>query len=105
MRRAAISRERSQPEHRSGRISGMIEAAENLAERYGITREQADEFAARSQQRRSAPARATAGSQPAHGLADPHHDAPRARRRTGRVALETMCSGGGQGMAALFSAT
>jgi acetyl-CoA C-acetyltransferase len=47
-------RERSQPEHRFGRISGMIETAENLAERYGITREQADKFAARSQQRAAA---------------------------------------------------
>ena len=44
-------RERSQPEDRFGRISGMIETAENLAERYGITREQADEFAASSHQK------------------------------------------------------
>ncbi len=44
-------RERSQPEHRFGRISGMIETAENLAKEYGITREAADEYAARSQQR------------------------------------------------------
>jgi acetyl-CoA C-acetyltransferase len=41
-------RERSQPEHRFGRISGMIETAETLAERYGVIREQADEFAAAS---------------------------------------------------------
>ncbi|MEJ2890315.1 acetyl-CoA C-acetyltransferase [Actinomycetospora aeridis] len=47
-------RERSQPEHRFGAISGMIETAENLAERYGITREQADEFAAGSQRRAAA---------------------------------------------------
>ncbi|MHC1562496.1 acetyl-CoA C-acetyltransferase [Actinomycetospora sp. C-140] len=47
-------RERSQPEHRFGAISGMIETAENLAERYGITREQADEFAAASQQKAAA---------------------------------------------------
>src|SRR5271168_944441 len=44
-------RERSQPEHRFGRISGMIETAENLAKQYGITREQSDEYAARSQRR------------------------------------------------------
>ena len=44
-------RERSQPEARCGRISGMIETAENLAKQYGITREQSDEYAARSQRR------------------------------------------------------
>ena len=44
-------RERSQPEHRFGRISGMIETAENLARDYGISREAADAFALRSQQR------------------------------------------------------
>jgi len=44
-------RERSQPEARFGRISGMIETAETLATQYGITREQSDEYAARSQQR------------------------------------------------------
>ena len=47
-------RERSQPEHRFGRISGMIETAETLAERYGITREQADEFAASSHRKATA---------------------------------------------------
>jgi acetyl-CoA C-acetyltransferase len=47
-------RERSQPVERFGVISGMIETAENLAKEYGITREQADEFAARSQQRAAA---------------------------------------------------
>jgi acetyl-CoA C-acetyltransferase len=47
-------RERSQPEHRFGPISGMIETAENLAERYGITREQADEFAAASHRKAAA---------------------------------------------------
>ena len=47
-------RERSQPESRFGRISGMIETAENLAKEYGITREAADEYAARSQQRAAA---------------------------------------------------
>jgi acetyl-CoA C-acetyltransferase len=47
-------RERSQPEWRFGHISGMIETAENLAQRYEISREAADEFAARSQQRAAA---------------------------------------------------
>lgn len=44
-------RERSQPEWRFGPISGMIETAENLAQKYGISREEADAFAARSHQR------------------------------------------------------
>jgi len=47
-------RERSQPEWRFGKISGMIETAENLAERYGITRDEADAYAARSHQRAAA---------------------------------------------------
>ena len=47
-------RERSQPEHRFGPISGMIETAENLAREYHISREQADAYAARSQQRAAA---------------------------------------------------
>lgn len=47
-------RERSQPEQRFGRISGMIETAENLARDYNVTREQADAFALRSQQRAAA---------------------------------------------------
>jgi len=47
-------RERSQPVWRFGHISGMIETAENLAKQYGITRQQADDFAARSQQRAEA---------------------------------------------------
>ena len=47
-------RERSQPEDRFGRISGMIETAETLARDYGISREQADRFAARSHQRAAA---------------------------------------------------
>lgn len=41
-------RARSQPEWRFGEISSMIETAENLAERFGIGRDEADEFAARS---------------------------------------------------------
>ena len=44
-------RERSQPEHRFGHISGMPETAENLARDYGISREAADAFAMRSHQR------------------------------------------------------
>ena len=47
-------RERSQPEERFGRISGMIETAENLARDYAITREAADAFAVRSQRRAAA---------------------------------------------------
>ena len=47
-------RERSQPEHRFGKISGMIETAENLARDYKITRAEADAYAARSQQRAAA---------------------------------------------------
>jgi acetyl-CoA C-acetyltransferase len=47
-------RERSQPEWRFGRISGMIETAENVAERCSISREDADEFAARSHHRAAA---------------------------------------------------
>ncbi|MFO7190730.1 acetyl-CoA C-acetyltransferase [Thermocrispum sp.] len=51
-------RERSQPEWRFGPISGMIETAENVAGRFGITREEADAFAARSHQRAAAAWRA-----------------------------------------------
>lgn len=47
-------RERSQPEARFGRISGMIETAETLAREYGISREESDRFAARSQWRAAA---------------------------------------------------
>jgi acetyl-CoA C-acetyltransferase len=47
-------RERSQPVWRFGHISGMIETAENLAREYDISRAEADEFAARSQQRAAA---------------------------------------------------
>ncbi|WP_301546790.1 acetyl-CoA C-acetyltransferase [Gordonia sp. X0973] len=47
-------RERSQPEERFGKISGMIETAENLARDYGITREAADAYAARSHERAAA---------------------------------------------------
>jgi len=47
-------RERSQPEERFGRISGMIETAENLARDYAIPRDAADAFALRSHQRAAA---------------------------------------------------
>ena len=47
-------RERSQPVERFGYISGMIETAENLARDYEISREAADAYAARSQQRAAA---------------------------------------------------
>ncbi|RDG36557.1 acetyl-CoA C-acetyltransferase [Streptomyces corynorhini] len=47
-------RERAQPVARFGEISGMIETAENLARDYGITREQADAYAVRSQRRAAA---------------------------------------------------
>jgi acetyl-CoA C-acetyltransferase len=47
-------RERSQPEWRFGKISGMIETAENLAREYGISRDEADAYAARSHQRAAA---------------------------------------------------
>ena len=44
-------REMSQPEWRFGKISGMIETAENLATRYGITREEADAYSVESHRR------------------------------------------------------
>nr|WP_217283617.1 acetyl-CoA C-acetyltransferase [Aquabacterium terrae] len=47
-------RERSQPVERFGRISGMIETAENLAREYRISRDEADAYAARSHQRAAA---------------------------------------------------
>ncbi|MEE1799435.1 acetyl-CoA C-acetyltransferase [Streptomyces sp. JV176] len=47
-------RERAQPVERFGEISGMIETAENLARDYGISREEADAYAARSQRRAAA---------------------------------------------------
>ncbi|QPS06809.1 acetyl-CoA C-acetyltransferase [Delftia acidovorans] len=47
-------RERSQPVERFGKISGMIETAENLARDWGISREAADAYAVRSHQRAAA---------------------------------------------------
>lgn len=47
-------RERSQPEHRFGPISGMIETAENLARDYAIGRGEADAYAAESHRRAAA---------------------------------------------------
>jgi acetyl-CoA C-acetyltransferase len=47
-------RERSQPAARFGRISGMIETAENLAREFNVSREQADEYAVMSHRRAAA---------------------------------------------------
>ena len=47
-------RERSQPEDRFGRISGMIETAENLAVEYQISREESDAYSVRSHHRAAA---------------------------------------------------
>ena len=47
-------RQRSQPDWRFGEISGMVETAENLAQHYGITRSEADQFSVRSHQRAAA---------------------------------------------------
>ena len=47
-------RERSQPVERFGFISGMIETAENLAKDYEVIRDEADAYAAASQQRAAA---------------------------------------------------
>lgn len=47
-------RERSQPVERFGPISGMIETAENLAQRHAIARDAADAYALRSHQRAAA---------------------------------------------------
>jgi acetyl-CoA C-acetyltransferase len=44
-------RERSQPVERFGKISGMIETAENLAREHNISREASDEYAAQSHAR------------------------------------------------------
>ncbi len=46
-------RVRSQPEARFGPISGMIETAESLATEYQITRDNANAYALKSQQRAS----------------------------------------------------
>ncbi|AMS45290.1 acetyl-CoA C-acetyltransferase [Aminobacter aminovorans] len=47
-------RERAQPEARFGRISGLIETAENLARDFAISREEADEFAVNSHKKAAA---------------------------------------------------
>jgi len=47
-------RERSQPVERFGFISGLIETGDTLAREYDISREEADAYAARSQQRAAA---------------------------------------------------
>ncbi len=52
--RLSRGRVMSQPIARFGIITGMIETAENLAKDYGITREQADEYAVMSHRRATA---------------------------------------------------
>ncbi len=52
--RLSRGRVMSQPIERFGVITGMIETAENLARDYGITREEADAYAARSHQNAAA---------------------------------------------------
>jgi acetyl-CoA C-acetyltransferase len=52
--RLARGRVMSQPISRFGLITGMIETAENLAKDFGITREQADEYAVMSHKRAAA---------------------------------------------------
>ena len=48
------AREKASPEERFGLISGMIETAENLAKKHGISREEQDAYALRSHQRAAA---------------------------------------------------
>jgi acetyl-CoA C-acetyltransferase len=70
-------RERSQPEARFGRISGMIETAENLARDYAIPREEADAFA-----RAQPPARRRGlGRRPLRRRGGAGHGAAEARAR------------------------
>ena len=71
-------RERSQPVERFGKISGMIETAENLARDYGISREAADAYAARSHNR-------AAAARDAGRFADEIVPVRVPRRRGGRV--------------------
>jgi acetyl-CoA C-acetyltransferase len=49
--RLARAREKASPEERFGHIAGMIETAENLARKHGISREEQDAYALRSHQR------------------------------------------------------
>ena len=49
--RLVRAREKASPEERFGYISGMIETAENIAKKHGISREAQDEYALRSHQR------------------------------------------------------
>jgi acetyl-CoA C-acetyltransferase len=49
--RLSRTREMAQPAERCGRISGMIETAENLARDYGISRQACDVFALSSQKK------------------------------------------------------
>jgi len=52
--RLVRAREKASPEERFGRISGMIETAENLARKHNISREEQDAYAVRSHQRAAA---------------------------------------------------
>ncbi|HEX7929263.1 MAG TPA: acetyl-CoA C-acetyltransferase [bacterium] len=49
--RLARAREKASPEERFGLISGMIETAENVAKKHGISRQEQDEYALRSMAR------------------------------------------------------
>jgi acetyl-CoA C-acetyltransferase len=69
-------RERSQPEKRFGFIAGMIETAENVAERFGISRQQADQFAMQSHQRAAAAAKAGRFSDETVPVVTPKKDNP-----------------------------
>ena len=144
--RLTRSRETSQPAARFGRISGMIETAENLARDYGISRQEADRYALGSQQRATAARERGAFADDDMDLVELNeafacqvlavlkgwgwHDESRLNvngsgislghligaigirimttmlreleRRGGKYALESMCIGGGQGIAALF---
>ena len=78
----------SQPVERFGVISGMIETAKNLARDYRISRGACDAYAVRSHRRAAGRILANLTRELA--------------RREGRYGLETMCIGGGQGIAAIF---
>ena len=49
--RLVRGRERASPEERFGYISGVIETAENVAQKYEVSREHQDQYALRSHQR------------------------------------------------------
>ncbi|MDB5584160.1 MAG: acetyl-CoA acetyltransferase [Bradyrhizobium sp.] len=78
-------RERSQPVERFGAISGLIETAENLASRHGITREACDLLAAESHRR--------AGKAQAEGLFDREIVSIAVPRRGGQSSAFTVDEG------------